>query len=540
MDGRAERAFDRLMDRLEGAAGLQDKYTALQLLPYVAGQIPGAAVTESRRQRAQRYGHKLRHIRSFLGRAEFPAIAGQEGRFVAVSVSYSEEADDRLPPDLDADTREAIQQALTAARALANVKRGLRVDLEKTRQSIQGSSLGLAVGIAALSLLFEREVPEHLVFTGELSSDGQVRPVTQVHDKLQLLRETRPLAVLFVPATQCAGEDLHTHPASTLRGVGDSAGLIRESDLEQSMGELLADFQCGAWRKAARAARQLLAEPDLRADEQMRLRTILLSAANHCGDTDEAAEQATCLARIQEESSLSAPVIAHALANRAVQRIDLLRGREAEGLLDQANALALPEDHPSWIHLRGTRARARILQGDREAALALRQRNVECCSEEGERPRCLGDLADSYLRLGRFREAEQTLEQATDALQRHRRRRVEYLDQTAQHLLLHQVRLRRAMGDPSGARRLLHQDPKVKHRQIELLQIEGVLHQDHDPAAALDGLFDSFPLRQAPIFRALYFRSKLLLGDQSVLDELRSVLNLPEHDATELCLRVPY
>ena len=96
------------------------------------------------------------------------------------------------------------------------------------------------------------------------------------------------------------------------------------------------------------------------------------------------------------------------------------------------------------------------------------------------------------------------------------------------------------MGDPSGARRLLHQDPKVKHRQIELLQIEGVLHQDHDPAAALDGLFDSFPLRQAPIFRALYFRSKLLLGDQSVLDELRSVLNLPGLDATELGLRVPY
>ena len=539
-NGRTERAFDRLIDRLDGAAGLQDKYAALQLLPYIAEQLPGAAVTESRRQQAKQHGLKLRHLRSFVGRVEFPAVAAAESRFVAVSVSYSEDDDDDLPLDLDFETRDAITHALTAARRIGKVTRSLRVSLERTQLKIQGRSLGLAVGVATLSLLLEREVPEHLVFTGELLSDGEIQPITQLPDKLQLLRDARPLAVLFVPSAQCIGEDLHVHPATTLWGVADRVGLLRESDLDRSMGELLADFQCGAWRKAAHSARQLLAESGLRADEKMRLHTILLSAANHCGHIQEAAEQEACLAQLQVESCLSVTAIAHALANRAVRRIDLLRGQEAEDLLGQANALSLGDDHPSWIHIRGTHARAKILQGDPESALRMRQQNVERCSEEEERPRCLGDLADSYLRLGRFSEAGEALGEAHDALQKQRRRRIGYRELTAQHLLLHRVRLCHALGQKDLARRLLLADPKPRHQRIELLQIEEVLHREAPTADSVDKLFDSFPLRHSPIFRALYFRAKIMLGDHSVLDELRSILHMPGQDAAELCLRIPY
>jgi hypothetical protein len=193
-------------------------------------------------------------------------------------------------------------------------------------------------------------------------------------------------------------------------------GLDSNRDLGAELSHVESDYHRGRWLEAARRAQLLLAEPGLRSEEQLKLRTILLAAANHQGDMVRAA------AVMKELRSL----LALALANAAVHCIDLLRASDAQALLNEAERLPLPDQDSCWVHLYGTKARVNILLGDLEGSLGLRLRNVQACPDH-ERPRCLGDLVDSYLRLERWNEAEQSLQAAQQALAelRPQRRRID-------------------------------------------------------------------------------------------------------------------
>ena len=548
--GRPERAFDRLLDCLESRSplpSLQVKHHALSLLPFVVSRLSGAAATSHRKERAKKVGHRLGSIRSFVGQAEFPAVGENLERCIRVTVFCCEQQD-VLPLHLSNKTEQGIRHALEAARNLTSYSGFFCVCLEETEIPLDGASLGLAVGVAAVSAITRREISEHRVFTGEVLPDGQILAVDFVKEKSQLVRESRPLAVLFAPSKNHL--DSHFHASCVLfadhiQRVCESGELWGKLDLEDRVRDIQSRFARGDWEEAACRAKDLVADDRLLPDDNMRLRTILLSAANHQGNTDEATEHSAALSELCEQHSLKPEDVALALANRAVRRIDLLKGNEAEELLERTLALHLSQTDEAWIHVRGTWARTKVLLGQQTEALALREQNARECKTEVELPRCLSDLADSYLRLARLEDAKKMLDAAASALQRslQKCRRIAYLQQTEQYVLVQQIRLCHRLNMNTEVRRLLAEKERFPCR-VDLLEIEAALHAERDPLLAVDRVFERHPARDIPIFQALRLRAHILLGQTAAVPvlakRLGAVTEVPEYDAEDLCLRVPY
>lgn len=541
--GRPDIAFDRVAEiLLSGRHELAAQCEALSLLEYVAQRIPATAVTADRRAAAAQLQVALAPPRRRVGSAEFPAVAGSCGRFVAVSVSASHGADEIHPADLAVETQEATRAALAAARSVAGDARPLRIDFECGEEVFRGRSCGLAVGMAVVSFLHRLELPETYLFSGELAPHGRVLGVSGVAEKLALRRECRPQAVLVLPAEHHTDEPCVEH-AGTLTEVLDRLGIHPEMDLTSALAAVRNDYHCGRWPAAAQRAQALLLQPSLRIDERLELHTILLAAANHRGDQAQAREQAAAMQRLLTDHSIPSHLAAIALANAAVQAVDFLRPAEAEALLAQAAELSIQPTAPAWIHVSGTRARVRILQGDLAAALTIRKQNAQLCRDD-ERARCLGDLADGYLRSGELDRAAEALSAATSALAelRSQRRRREYLRQTDSYLTLYAVRLSVARADVEQARALLAPVALLPAEHLIELRIEAALLATSvaERLDAIDCLFSLLPHRDQPIFRVLYLRARLLAGDSSAESALQTMLGLSGVAGPALCSRIPY
>ncbi|HRI49326.1 MAG TPA: hypothetical protein PLW65_04020 [Pseudomonadota bacterium] len=542
--GRPDVAFDRVAEiLLSGRHGLAAQYEALSLLDYVAQRVPATAATADRRAAAAQLQVALAQPRRRVGSAEFPAVAGSYGRFVAVSVSASHGADEIHPADLAVETQEATHAALVAARSLAGDTRPLRIDFECGEEEvIRGRSCGLAVGMAVVSFLHRLELPETYLFSGELAPHGRLLGVAGVAEKLALRRECRPQAVLVLPAEHHTDEPCVEH-AGTLTEVLDRLGIHPEMDLTSVLAAVRNDYHCGRWPAAAQRAQALLLQPSLRIEERLELHTILLAAANHRGDQAQAREQAAAMQRLLTDHSIPSQLAAIALANAAVQAVDFLRPAEAEALLAQAAELSIKPTDPAWIHVSGTRARVRILQGDLAAALTIRKQNAQLCRDD-ERARCLGDLADGYLRSGELELAGEALSAARRALAelRSQRRRREYLRQTESYLTLYAVRLSVARADVEQARALLAPVARLPAEQLIELRIESALLATsvEERLDAIDCLFSSLPHQDQPIFRVLYLRARLLAGDGSAQSGLQTMLGLSGVAGSALCSRIPY
>lgn len=547
-DGRPDRAFDRLTEVLQSSFGMAQLWAARCLLIQVADRLPATAITEVRRATAKACGIALAELKSPIGRAEFPVVGGTGARFLAVQILEERQQDRITPEDVGSDTRQAVQHALAAARELTGDSRPLHVSFTVAAGVLYGGSCGLAVGIAVVSYLQRIKVPESLLFTGHLQAHGRVDEVRDVNEKRALRRDSRPAATLLVPPGQDADADC-THPVGSLREAvqlvhshlePQSAPII---DVDLELSRARASFNAGRWREAEPKAEFLLARGRLRTDERLELLTILLAAANHRGEQHRAEQLAATIKEMPLDRSLPADVVAHALANLAVSIVDLLRPAEAELLLDQAERLPAPPSDRMRVHLRGTRARARILQGDLEGALALRQENAERCPTD-EAARCLGDLADIYIRRGEYAEAERVLMRATETLTEllTNERRVEYLKQTGRYLSLYAIRLERARGATELARQRLEAAGRsgpgaTLEIGIEAALLAATLEQR---LAALEALFASVPGRDQIIFRAIYLRSRMQAGDASAPAELATLFSRADLSADELAARLPY
>lgn len=541
--GRPDIAFDRVAEiLLSGRHGLAAQCEALSLLDYVAQRVPATAATADRRAAAGQLQVALAPPRRRVGSAEFPAVAGNHGRFVAVSVSASHGADEIHPADLAVETQEATHAALVAARSLAGDTRPLRIDFECGEEVFRGRSCGLAVGMAVVSFLHRLELPEAYLFSGELASHGRVLGVAGIAEKLALRRECRPQAVLVLPAEHHTDDPCVEH-AGTLTEVLYRLGIHPEMDLTSALAAVRDQYHCGHWPRAAQGAQALLLQPGWRIEERLELHTILLAAANHRGDQAQAREQAAAMQRLLTDQSIPSPVVAMALANAAVQAVDFLRPAEADALLAQAAALSIQPTDSAWIHVSGTRARVRILQGDLAAAVTIRKQNVQLCRDD-ERARCLGDLADGYLRSGELELASETLTAARRALAEllSQRRRLNYLHQTESYLTLYAVRLSVARADVEQARALLAPVAQPPAKHLFELRIESALLATsvEERLDAIDCLFSSLPHRDQPIFRVLYLRARLLAGDGSAESELQTMLGLSGVAGPALCSRIPY
>lgn len=541
--GRPELAFDCVAETLlSGRHGLAARWEALALLDYVAQRVPAAAATADRQAVARQLKVTLPPPRRDVGRAEFPAIGGAGGRFVAVRVSAGRGDDEIHPDDLPADTQAATMTALMAARGLVADRGPLRVDFECGEEVIRGSSCGLAVGMAAVSFLQHLELAETHLFSGELDPSGRLLAVSGIAEKLELRRQCRPGAVLVLPSGHAIDEP-HAIVAGTLTEVLTRLGIDGEIDLAKELAAVRADYDCGHWPKAAQQAQVLLHQPGWRIEELLQLHTMLLAAANHRGDQAQAKEHAAHMQRLLTSRLVPPQLAAVALANAAIQALDVLRPGDADALLGQAAGLPLRPTDPAWIHVNGTWARVRILQGDLAAAVTLRQHNAQLCPED-ERARCLGELADGYLRSGELGLAGDALADARRAfaeLQRHRRR-LAYLRQTESYLILYEVRLAAARAEVALARTLLAAVPKLPAEPLIELRIEAALLAPsvEQRCSAIDKTFSSLRHREQPIFRALHLRARLLAGDGSAQPELQAMLGLQNVDGRALCARIPY
>jgi hypothetical protein len=210
------------------------------LRTYLVPRLPASFWDERRKEEAQRLGIVPGPSRPCVGEVAFPVVFPAQGTgcFVVAAVRPIDASRDEFPPEgeVDGDARQAMQQALDAARRLMGEERRFRVSLDKPfPETVRGSSCGLAVALAALSYIEERELDDSISATGEVTRDLAVQPVRDMAGKSALRREARPLARLLCPKSGCDGE-----------------GLVPVSRLE--------DARVAAWQPSPEAQERALAQ----------------------------------------------------------------------------------------------------------------------------------------------------------------------------------------------------------------------------------------------------------------------------------------
>lgn len=194
-----------------GSSDIPTRDTAAWLLRQIAPRMSPAGCDDDRRLREARLAGIKRHPRSAIGEFEFPGL-GNNSRFLPVRVTFTQAEADLLPAALDPKTEEAIRAALDAARGLTGERERLQVVMSA---EVTGTSLGLAVGLAAISRLQNLALEDtRFVATGALSAKGLVSEVEGFERKLQVLKRDRPKATMLVPSDFGSGEGLA--PVATL------------------------------------------------------------------------------------------------------------------------------------------------------------------------------------------------------------------------------------------------------------------------------------------------------------------------------------
>lgn len=542
--GRVDLAFDALIAaRLDKGADLEMAWAARDLLPRIVERLPACAFDPPRRECAARCGLTLPGPQKATGRLEFPAVNGPRARMVRVDVVVTAEAeDDVLPEGLASETAAALRAALAA------VRRGLPSELAAPRVRVAldhdpppwGPSCGLAMALAARSALCRLPIDDDLAATGELTADGRVRPVSDVADKRLLHRAARPGGRLLVPLGQEDPKEPSVHAVVDLETALAHLGSAPERDLSGELAEIRSAFNLGRWPEAAQRAQSLCDDPGLQEGERAELLLILLAAANHRGDQALALALVARLRPLLESGGLTASVGAQALAHVATAAIDRFAVADAEVVLAQARLLALPPGDEGWLHVRGAQAAAALLRGDFERALALRRQNAAASgSLPTERPRCLGDLADTLRRCGLFAEANVVLDEASAALERVGQRRLTYKATTRRFLHLHAARLALAAGDAVQAAAHL---PKAAGTPgpgpVAALEDALLAGEREERLRRIDAAL--LERADVPVFQALRARARYLAGDPGAAEVLGACMALPGVPAEELCRRLPY
>lgn len=532
--GRPERAWDRVA-RLWHEGPARQRHQARRTLSTLALRLPEAAWTPERRSLAKDLGIERAPAPARVGRLAFPVVGAGEGRFVEVWVRPGEGADgDTLSASLDPTTRRACEQALAAARARTDRVGALDVRFDPP-DGWSGASCGLAVALAACSCLLAMPLDPLLLATGQVDLAGRVLPVGRVAEKLRLRHEARPHGRVLV--AQGDDPDLPwVHAVCDLAAAADVAALRRDSDLYQALRQAQDADKQGDWLQAARLAERLVDLPDLTDAERLSMLVLLLAAGNHAADPQMHARWRARLDALLDATT-DQEDLARALGSRLVGAVDSLDPAAAEA----AAALISVEDFPRplRVHLLGPLALLRTLQGRREEALELRHQALDAAAPD-ERPRCLGDLADALLRLGRPTQALAACEEALDAVSSSRRRHA-YLARTAAYLGLHRARALVALGLAQASRQALAPalvvaglDPALRARLLQA-ELDGSLAAVH---AVADGLPPG--VAASPLVGALVDRSLFALGDGAAAVRLQALPAFSGLDAAEAALRLPY
>lgn len=529
--GRPDLAWRAAREGLQ-ADSLRVREHARRLLRDLTPLLPLAAWTEDHDALATHLLIRTRPQALGYGVARFPAVQGQVGRLVTVTVTTSDAPQDELPK-----RNEALRPAFDAARAALGdplARFTARFDPE---EGWDGASAGLAVALAAVSAARLDLDLSLVVATGEITQAGDVLPVGQVAEKQRLCREAAPRATLLAPTGASLDHPLGVQPVGTLGEAIRALGLCgddpnlrlkRTRDLQEA----------GHWEEAGQAAEALLADPRLSPDQLAKLLTCCLAAANHSADDHRQDTLTPRLRAVVAErlDALDFSMLAQAIGNLAVSAIDTLQPERA------AEVLALAPSHsgksPYRVHLLGPAALLHTLRGEHDLALHLREQALTLAPDY-ERPRALGDLADALMRVGRGEEAlaraEEALELATTTTHRQG-----YLARTTSFLRLHLARALALSGRRDEAlaalaplRLLPGLDPRLR---ADLLHAE--LTQDLSAAQDLHKTYGAEGL-----LRALTLRGLARLGDAAAAAELLALpvfAKLAGLSVDEAARRLPY
>lgn len=524
-EGRPDLAFDEACEAASNGTARERCYAPM-LIHDLAGRVPIAAWTRQRAARAP--DHPGPANASEPGRVAFPAVpplGWHAGRFVTATARPA--LVDSIP--LSGEAEAACRDALEAARAALGSQE--RFELTFDHVDFEGSSCGLAVALAAVSVVRRVPIDPLLAATGRVRPDGHVAPVGSVEEKLRLSAEARPRGLLLVPGASGALGWRATSVDSL--GAALAACTLPDGGLDDLVDEFHKLDRAGDWLAAARLARRLADAHGLDDETRVKALAVRLAAANHDADavaaTEVGDEIATCL-----DLGVSDVVLARAIGSLAVRSIDRADTASAGEVLDLAKGRAWQA--PARIHLDGTEALLRVLEGRIDQAVALRRGNVEAAARSAELPRCLGDLADTLWRSGALDEAADTLARAFVALDEIPTQKA-YLARTRAFLHLHGARIQRLRGEPDAARKHLGGafalpgvDPRLR------LRLEAA-HLEEDAAQVEEAMRG---LRGVAVLDALADRTLAILGDTGAEDRLRAFLRAPDASLDVLSRRLPY
>lgn len=528
-EGHPEQAWDIAAAAREADSPRTRLYAAV-LLRELAAKVPEAAWTEPRGKLARHLGiHRPAELES-VGEMVFPAVdARGGGRFVRAAVRLIPGDTDVLPVE-----HLRLRAALDAARALIGDPTQ-RFDVNFNDLSWEGSSAGLAVGLAACSAARHMALSPMLAATGSLDADGRVGAVGFIPQKLQLRHLARPRCRLIVPRADAA-QHPGVLPAASLREALELAGLRPVEDVAEALDHLRKLDRQGDWSGAAREAAKLENHPELTDEERLELLLLRLLAANHSADRSQQTELAPRLDALLGQADIP-ELLARAIGSLAVTRLDALKPDGARQALALAEGRAWPK--PLRVHLDGPRALLATLEGRHEAALALRRDNLQHATTD-ERARCMGDLADALLRLHRPEEALGWADEALAHADQVQRRRG-YQTMTTRYLRLHRARALAALGRRDEAVAALEPlraasglDPRIRAALL-LVELE-------DDRAGLNALVDALPdyHRSNLLITALLDRSRARLGDAEAAARLCALPAFRGLDWEEAARRLPY
>lgn len=541
--GRWGAAAELIIEQFDEGDAAMRHWLRRAVIPVVFERLPAAAFSKPRTD-------FLKKSCAMGARAPLPPPVGSfrlpaalDGTATLVTVTV-ESGRGETPPEyralLDETARGAISEALDAARAVTgDPLSGYAVTGISPAIPLGGASIGLAVGLAALSR-FRREAPrDDYCATGALARGGFVKPVGSMPEKLRGLAVEWPRGILIVAAEERVSRDDDypwVEPVGTLREAAAKVWSVPAAiDIDATLRKVEELVYTGHSKEGVTAARSLLANARLGAHELLNLWVHMLAAANHTADDNLADEAWGEIERRIEHSELfSARVAADLHAVRAVRALDRFATGEDEQawrqlLQSQAAHWTAPHEGFAKGVCLATLAMFSAAATDYVEAAKL-QREANELIPSHERARGLCNLGNWLTKAGELDEAEDVLEEALDAVRDiYDRGRHEYARRTERFIRFARARRARLAGDVAGALRELEgAEPNIGLDPGLRLGLErAIALQSRDALALAASAIPPTPATK-PLIMSLVARAGLALARRpgeraAVLDELAAI-----------------
>jgi tetratricopeptide (TPR) repeat protein len=394
--------------------------------------------------------------------------APNTGCVARLRATFGRHGDERLSLEVRRAFRGLVRTAAKARRRIDHhAPPAVDIDAPYARFEIEGSSLGLSVAIATLSVITGRSPLSAVAASAQVRDDGTLAPVEHLVPKLAALAKSAPEVTRVVvargqiiqgyqgPIEIVAAE----HLAQALALSGLALEELCEAHSETYVDHLASlrsennrPHAADEWRRLSIEAWEIAAAL-VEDDREKSAEALVLASlfAIHAGDPSDAA---VLLREVSDIDAMRYPELhARKLIAAASRSIDVDRFAEATAFAQEAIALCdspRQRDRELLGQALGTQGRALLHSGDAVSAEPILRRAVELHRQfcPRERPRSACYLATCLRKMGHLSEALDTID---DALAELARPRWDLDVTTALYLRLERGRIVLALGDATSA-----------------------------------------------------------------------------------------